>query len=63
MFKFDFDIDDADDADEFLPLGIEHNDAQIQPKMVSSTKLEPFSEVSLSQLVRHKLSPTPPHRF
>lgn len=62
MFKFDFDIDEADDLDGFLDLEI----PQLQPLPLdkSSLELEPSTEILIDHLVRanqllHSNHPTP----
>ena len=56
MFKFEFDIDDAEDID-----GLEH--LEITPPNTiqhpSQEALEPFAEISLTQLVRAQQSLPP----
>jgi hypothetical protein len=54
MFKFDFDIDDAEDIDGIDGLeGITSANNITQPGPDPSPEmLEPFSEISLTQLVR-----------
>ena len=55
MFKFDFDIDDAEDISGLEHLGITPPNIKnaIQRRSdPSSEVLEPFSEISLTQLVR-----------
>ena len=62
MFKFDFNIEEADDVEEILNLGPEPVSPVDQPKLQNApTKFEPFSEISLSHLVRLKISSTPLH--
>lgn len=59
MFKFDFDIDDAEDFEDIAGL------KATEPTPVASEdapSLESFSELSIQQLVRDLFShqPTPP---
>ncbi|KAF8869631.1 hypothetical protein CPB84DRAFT_1818567 [Gymnopilus junonius] len=55
MFKFDFNVEELDDTEDFLQLGMESTttvEVENDPKTeVPPTQLEPFFEVSLSQLV------------
>lgn len=51
MFKFDFNIDEADDLDGALDLGISST-SRIQPLPVDKPKLEPFAEILIDHLVR-----------
>ncbi|PPQ74367.1 hypothetical protein CVT26_000685 [Gymnopilus dilepis] len=52
MFKFDFNIEEADDVEEILNLGTEPVSPVDQPKLQNApTKFEPFSEISLSHLL------------
>jgi len=62
MFKFDFDIDDAEDIDglEYLGITLPNSKNTMQPRLDSSPEvLEPFSEISLTQLVRAQQSLQP----
>lgn len=62
MFKFDFDIDDAEDISGLEHLGIipPNSKNTIQPQPDPSPEvLEPFSEISLTQLVRAQQSLQP----
>lgn len=56
MFKFQFDIDEADDAQEILNIGIESikldESSESMATETTSSELEPFSEISLKKLVR-----------
>jgi len=58
MFKFDFDIDDAEDIDEALNLEDHPKDAKAaQPPGHNVTPLEPHREVPIHQLVRAQSLP------
>jgi len=62
MFEFDFDIDDAEDIDGLEHLGITPLNSKntIQPRSDPSPEvLEPFTEISLTQLVRAQQSLQP----
>ena len=59
MFKFDFDIDDAEDMDGFEHLGITSPNSKNTMSDLSPEVLEPFSEISLTQLVRAQQSLPP----
>ncbi|KAF8962313.1 hypothetical protein BDZ97DRAFT_1662958 [Flammula alnicola] len=50
MFKFDFDIEDAEDLENLLDVGVESNKAQ-ESLSSGPPVLEPFSEISLQQLL------------
>lgn len=55
MFKFDFDLQDAEELD-ILNLGTAATNTESQAPIDGGPVLEPFSEVSVTQLVRAILS-------
>lgn len=53
MFKFDFDIEDPEDSEDLLNIGISSiNIQETSSKEHHTPELETFSEISLQQLVR-----------
>jgi hypothetical protein len=59
MFKFEFDIDDAEDIDGLEHLRITPTNTIQRGSDPSLEVLEPFSEISLTQLVRAQQSLPP----